>query len=175
MGLSFRGEFNQKVDSKGRMSIPADFRVVLTDGDPRCPETPLPRMVVLHGKHLNNCLHAYTIEAMEEIEAGIKALPRGSEARKRASRMILGKSWDTEVDKDGRIVLPQRLRQQIGLTGEATMAAMGDYFEIWNAETYAETEAAEAVAMDAEFDGDFDPLTLIYPPEKPSKNPPESE
>jgi MraZ protein len=175
VGLSFRGEFNQKVDGKGRMSIPADFRVVLTDGDPRCPETPLPRMVVLHGKHLKNCLHAYTIEAMEEIEAGIKALPRGSEARKRASRMILGKSWDTEVDKDGRIVLPQRLRQQIGLTGEATMAAMGDYFEIWNAETYAETEAAEAVAMDAEFDGDFDPLTLIYPPEKPSKNPPESE
>jgi MraZ protein len=175
VGLSFRGEFNQKVDGKGRMSIPADFRVVLTDGDPSCPETPLPRMVVLHGKHLKNCLHAYTIEAMEEIEAGIKALPRGSEARKRASRMILGKSWDTEVDKDGRIVLPQRLRQQIGLTGEATMAAMGDYFEIWNAETYAETEAAEAVAMDAEFDGDFDPLTLIYPPEKPSKNPPESE
>ncbi|PVA07003.1 division/cell wall cluster transcriptional repressor MraZ [Thalassorhabdomicrobium marinisediminis] len=164
MGLSFRGEFNQKVDGKGRMSIPADFRAVLADGDPRCPENPLPRMVVLHGPHLKNCLHAYTIEAMEEIEEGIKRLPRGSDARKRASRMILGKSWDTEVDKDGRIVLPQRLRQQIGLTGEATMAAMGDYFEIWNAETYAEVEAAEAAALLEEFDGDFDPLSLIDPP-----------
>jgi len=163
VGLSFRGEFNQKVDGKGRMSIPADFRAVLGGGDPRCPENPLPRMVVLHGPHLKNCLHAYTIEAMEEIEAGIKALPRGSDARKRASRMILGKSWDTEVDKDGRIVLPQRLRQQIGLTGEATMAAMGDYFEIWNSETYAEVEAAEVAAMEEEFDGDFDPLSLIYP------------
>lgn len=146
------------------MSIPADFRAVLSDGDPRCPETPLPRMVVLHGPHLKNCLHVYTIEAMEEIEAGIKALPRGSDARKRASRMILGKSWDTEVDKDGRIVLPQRLRQQIGLTAEATMAAMGDYFEIWNAETYAEVEAAEAAAILEGFDGDFDPLSLIDPP-----------
>jgi len=145
VGLSFRGEFNQKVDGKGRMSIPADFRAVLADGDPRCPENPLPRMVVLHGPHLKNCLHAYTIEAMEEIEEGIKALPRGSEARKRASRM-------------------QRLRQQIGLTGEATMAAMGDFFEIWSAETYAEVEAAEAAAMEEEFDGDFDPLSLIDPP-----------
>ena len=78
--------------------------------------------------------------------------------------MILGKSWDTEVDKDGRIVLPQRLRQQIGLTGEATMAAMGDFFEIWSAETYAEAEAAEVAAMEEEFDGDFDPLSLIDPP-----------
>lgn len=163
MGLSFRGEFNQKVDSKGRMSIPADFRSVLADGDPRCPENPLPRLVVLHGPHLQNCLHAYTIEAMEEIEDGIKSLPRGSEARKRASRMILGKSWDTEVDKDGRIVLPQRLRQQIGLEGEATMAAMGDYFEIWNADTFAEVEAAEAAALLIEEGSDFDPLSLIYP------------
>ncbi len=166
MGLSFRGEFNQKVDGKGRMSIPADFRLVLADGDPRHPENPLPRMVVLHGPHLKNCLHVYTIAAMEKIEADIRAMPPGSERRKRASRMILGKSWDTEVDKDGRIVLPQRLRQQIGLTGEATMAAMGDYFEIWNSEAYAEVEAAEMAALEEEFDGSFDPLSLVYQPDK---------
>ncbi len=163
MGLSFRGEFNQKVDGKGRMSIPADFRSVLADGDPRCPENPLPRMVVLHGPHLKNFLQAYTIEAMQEIEEGIQRLPRGSADRKRASRMILSKSWETEVDKDGRIVLPQRLRQQIGMQGEAVMSAMGDHFEIWNAETYAAVEAAELAEMD-DFDGDFDPLSLISPP-----------
>ncbi|WP_338548527.1 division/cell wall cluster transcriptional repressor MraZ [Roseovarius phycicola] len=164
MTLSFRGEFNQKVDGKGRMSIPADFRAVLADGDPRCPENPLPRMVVLHGPHLKNCLQAYTIEAMAEIEADIRAMPRGSEARKRASKMILGKSWDTEIDKDGRIVLPQRLRQQIGLDGEATMVAMGEYFEIWNADTYEGTEGAEMEAWLSEQSDDFDPLTLVYPP-----------
>ncbi len=163
MGLSFRGEFDQKVDGKGRMSIPSDFRAVLADGDPRCPENPNPRLVVLHGPHLKDCLHVYTIEAMEEIEEGIKRLPRGSAERKRAARFILGKSWETEVDKDGRIVLPQRLRQQIGLDGLATMAAMGDYFEVWNETTYKEVEAAEAAEMD-EFDGDFDPLSLIDPP-----------
>jgi MraZ protein len=150
------------------MSIPADFRVVLTDGDPRCPENPLPRMVVLHGPYQKNSLHAYTIEAMEEIEAGINAMPRGSAERKRAARQILGKSWDTEVDKDGRIVLPQRLRQQIGLTGEAVMAAMGDYFEIWSAETYAEMEAEEAAELNDEFGEDFDPLSLVFPRTPPT-------
>ncbi len=166
MVLSFRGEFNQKVDGKGRMSIPADFRVVLADGDPRCPEGLLPRMVVLHGPHLRNCLHVYTIDAMAEIEAGIRRLPRGSTERKRASRMILGKSWDTDVDKDGRIVLPQRLRQQIGLEGEAVMVAMGDYFEIWNARTYEVVEAAETEEWLEEQPDDFDPLTLISLPEE---------
>ncbi len=164
MVSSFLGEFSQKVDGKGRMSIPADFRAVLAEGDPRCPENPLPRMVVLHGPHLKNCLHVYTIEAMAEIEAGIKRLPRGSEARKRAARLILSKAWKTEIDKDGRIVLPQRLRQQIGLDGEARMVAMGDYFEIWNADTYDAQEAVETEAWLEELPEDFDPLTLIEPP-----------
>src|SRR6056297_1998961 len=105
-----------------------------------------------------------SIEAMAEIEEGIRKLPRGSAERKRASRMILGKSWDTEVDKDGRIVLPQRLRQQIGLEGEAVMVAMGDYFEIWNADTYERIEAAETEAWLDDLPEDFDPLSLIDPP-----------
>jgi len=161
---SFLGEFNQKVDGKGRMSIPADFRAVLAEGDPRCPENPLPRMVVLHGPHLKNCLHAYTVEAMAEIEAGIKALPRSSVERKRASRLILAKAWSTEIDKDGRIVLPQRLRLQIGLGGEAAMVAMGDYFEIWNADTYEAADSAELAGWLEDMPQDFDPLSLIEPP-----------
>lgn len=161
MTLGFTGEHTQKVDSKGRMSIPADFRRVLESGDPRCPENPLPRMVVLYGPHLKNCLHAYTIEAMAEIEADIKALPRGSQERKVASRMILGKSWETEVDRDGRIVLPKDRREQIGLGAESVMVAMGDYFEIWNSATYEDTEMAEAEEFLAEQDDDFDPLSLL--------------
>lgn len=165
MALSFRGEFHQRVDGKGRMSIPADFRRVLEDGDPRHPENPLPRMVVLYGPHLKGCLHAYTIDAMAEIEHGIKKLQRGSKERQTAARMILGKSWETEVDKDGRIVLPKARREQIDLTGEAVMIAMGDYFEIWNAETYAAQEAAETEAWLDDQDEDFDPLTLLDPAE----------
>jgi len=160
VGLSFRGEFSQKVDSKGRMSIPADFRRVLEAGDPAHPENPNPRMVVLYGQHLKNKLQAYTIEDMAEIEADIKNMPRGRE-RQMASRMILGKSWETEVDRDGRIVLPKERRTQIGLEGEAVMVAMGDHFEIWNAATYDDVENAEIDAFLDEMPDDFDPLTLL--------------
>ncbi len=162
MGLSFRGEFNQKVDGKGRMSIPADFRRVLESGDPEYPEKRAnPRMVVLYGPHLKNCLHAYTIDDMSEIERLIRALPRGSARRKQASRLILGKSWETEVDRDGRVVLPRDRRAQIALDGEATMVAMGDYFEIWNAATYRELEAAETDEFLGDMPEDFDPLSLL--------------
>ncbi len=162
MGLSFRGEFDQKVDGKGRMSIPADFRRVLEAGDPDYPEkNPLARLVVLYGPHLKNCLHAYTIEDMADIEAAIRALPRGSERRKRASKMILGKSWETEVDRDGRIVLPKARREQIGLEGSATMAAMGDHFEIWNTATYQAEEGAEIEDYLANMPEGFDPLSLL--------------
>ncbi|WP_412563521.1 division/cell wall cluster transcriptional repressor MraZ [Thalassobius sp. MITS945101] len=161
MGLSFRGEFNQKVDGKGRMSIPADFRRVLESGDPAHPDNPSPRMVVLYGPHLKNKLQAYTIEAMAEIEADIKAMPRGSKKRQMASRMILGKSWETEIDRDGRIVLPKERRAQIELDGEAVMVAMGDHFEIWNAATYDDVENAEIEAFLEDMPDDFDPLTLL--------------
>ena len=166
MGLSFRGEFDQKVDGKGRMSIPADFRRVLESGDPDFPEkTANPRMVVLYGPHLKNCLQAYTIDDMAEIEAGIRSLPRGSDARKQASRMILGKSWETEVDRDGRIVLPKARREQIDLDGLSTMVAMGDHFEIWNAETYESEEGAEFKAYLEKMPENFDPMSLLENPD----------
>lgn len=163
MGLSFRGEFTQRVDGKGRMSIPSDFRHVLQDGDPNYPANPA-RIVILYGPHLKNCLHAYTIEAMEEIERDIKALPRGSDERKWASRLILGKSLETEVDRDGRIVLPKERREQIGLEGEALMIAMGDYFEIWNKTTYESEDEAEMLDYLEKQESNFDPLTLLDGP-----------
>ncbi|MFY0682589.1 MAG: division/cell wall cluster transcriptional repressor MraZ [Thalassovita sp.] len=161
MGLSFRGEFSQKVDSKGRMSIPAAFRRVLESGDPDFPQSANPKLVILYGAHLEGCLHAYTIEAMAEIEAGIMALKRGSRERQMASRMILGKSAELEVDRDGRIVLPKERRAQIGLEGEATMVAMGDYFEIWNADKFAAQEAAEIEDFLEDQEDGFDPLSLL--------------
>ena len=164
MGPGFRGEFNQKVDGKGRMSIPADFRHVLEAGDPKCPEHPTPRLVMLYGPHLKHCLHVYTIEAMAEIEAGIQRLPRGSLERRRASALILSKSWETEVDRDGRIVLPKDRRAQIDMPtggGDLKLVAMGDYFEMWKAETYEREVGADlAEFLDAQ-DSDFDPLTLL--------------
>lgn len=146
------------------MSIPADFRRVLEAGDPKCPENPHPRLVLLYGPHLGTCLQVYSIAAMAEIEVAIQKLPRGTEPRRRASQLILGKSWETEIDRDGRIVLPKDRRAQIGLAeggGDLKLVAMGDYFELWNLETYARVVEPEMEAFLGEQDSDFDPLTLL--------------
>ena len=61
MVLSFTGTYTLKVDAKGRMSIPADFRRVLEGGDPDWTAGLFPRMYLLYGDHLVNKLHAYTV------------------------------------------------------------------------------------------------------------------
>ncbi len=118
-------------------------------------------MVVLYGPHLKNCLHVYTIEGMARIEKGIKLMKKGSPERKRASRFVLNKSWETDTDRDGRIVVTKDRRAQIALQGEAIMAGMGDYFELWNAATFRELEGAEIEAYLEEMPDDYDPLSEI--------------
>lgn len=161
MSRRFRGEFHQKVDGKGRMSIPADFRRVLEVGDPDWTDGLNPKLVILYGDHLKDSLHAYTIEAFTEIEDGILSLPRGSENRRFLSRTVLGQSLTTEVDRDGRVVLPIRHRNKIGLVSEAFFLAAGDHFEIWNPETFEAEEEAATRAWLAEKPADFDPLILL--------------
>lgn len=144
------------------MSIPSKLRSTLVEGDPQCPEQNAnPRIVILYGPHLKESLQAYTIDAMSEIEAQIAKLPRGSVKRKRAARMILAKSWETEVDRDGRIVLSKELREKIGLGSEAVMVSMGEYFEIWDAEHYRATEAVDDEAFLEEQGDGFDPMSYL--------------
>lgn len=149
------------------MSIPADFRRVLDECDPSRPAGKTTRMYVLYGAYLNGCLHAYTPEAMDDMVRLIAKLPRGSAKRKNASRFILGKSQEIEIDKDGRIVLPKERREQLGLGdtgGMLTMVGMGEYFEIWSKDKYDALEAS----MDEDFmngveddDTGFDPMALL--------------
>lgn len=161
---SFLGEFSQKIDGKGRMSIPSDFRGVLDDGDIDRPADKTTRMFLLYGPHLKNHMQAYTPDAMLEIIADIKRLPRGSQARKRASKLIMGKSLQIEIDKDGRIVLPKERREQIGINekgGMITMIGLGDYFEIWNKDVYDEIEGVDEEAYLEEQGEDFDVMSLL--------------
>ena len=106
MDLSFTGEHTQKVDGKGRMSIPADFRRVLESGDPEWTPDRTPRMYLLYGEHLKNQLHGYTVAEFAKVVDQINALPRGSERKQILSRLIIGQSIRLDVDKDGRTVMP---------------------------------------------------------------------
>ena len=157
----FRGEFHQKVDNKGRVSIPAQFRRVLESGDPTWTTDKTPEFVIVYGDHRRNYLECYTIDAINEVDDQIAALPRGSMERRMLERLFNGQSQQTNVDETGCLVLPAKLRNKIGLDGEAFFIATGDTFQLWKPETYEAEELAKTEAWLEDFPEDFDPLTLL--------------
>ncbi|MEM1352685.1 MAG: division/cell wall cluster transcriptional repressor MraZ [Pseudomonadota bacterium] len=161
MGRRFRGESHHKVDAKGRVSIPASFRRVIEAADPNWTSGAAPELVIVYGDHRRSFLECYTIEAIEEVDARIDRLPRGSMERKMLQRLFHGQSFPTSVDETGRLVLPAKLRQKIGLAGEAFFIAAGDTFQIWQPETYDSIEAAKTEAWLDDQPDDFDPMIYL--------------
>lgn len=158
---SFRGEFTPKVDGKGRVSIPADFRRGLEEGDPRWSEGKAPEFVIVYGDHRRAYLECYTMRAAGEVDEQIAALKRGSMERRMLERLFNGQSLKTSVDDTGRIVLPQKLREKINIENEAYFIATGDTFQIWKPETYEEVEVRRTEEWLDQYPDDFDPLTLL--------------
>ncbi|MSU89800.1 division/cell wall cluster transcriptional repressor MraZ [Rhodobacteraceae bacterium 2CG4] len=136
MARRFRGESVHKVDSKGRVSIPAPFRRVLEDGDPDWVSGAQPNLVLVYGLRGRPCLEGYSLKGIEEVDDMISALPRYSPEREALERMINTQSIYAQVDENGRMVLPAKLRERIGVKAEATFAGMGDKFQIWEPSAY---------------------------------------
>ena len=165
VGRIFRGESLHKVDGKGRVSIPALYRRVIEASDPNWTDGLSPELIIVYGDHRRNFLECYTVEAMQEVDDKIAALPRGAQARKHLQRLFHGQSHPTSIDETGRLVLPAKLRRKIDLGGEALFCAAGDTFQIWKPETYEAEELARTEAWLDAFPEDFDPLILLDNPE----------
>lgn len=163
MARRFRGESTQKVDSKGRVSIPASFRRVLAAGDPDWTDGHPANLVIVYGDQRRNYLECYTIEAIEEVDDKIAALPRGSVERRYLEKMFNGMSLETSVDNTGRLVLPKKLRDKIGLTNdsEAYFIGSGDTFQVWKMETFEADRTAGEEALFEDLPDGSDPLVLL--------------
>lgn len=164
----FTGEYLQKVDAKGRMSIPADFREVLEAGDPAALAAgKAPGVYVQYGKYLNGRLLAWTVEAFSQIAEAITSIrpttDDDKEAQLRARREVLGQTTRLDIDKDGRVILPLRQRENLGFAeGEVVFMGLGDSFEIWPAATY-QTQVVQPMAAEARDRGpNYDPMTAIW-------------
>lgn len=136
MARRFRGSGIYKVDAKGRVSIPAPFRRVIEASDPDWREGLRPNIVVVHGPETRPWLEVFPMEAVYEIDQQISMMQRASKERMSNEDLMYGQVVALQVDEDGRIVLPQKLREQIGLKDEAYFISAGDYFTIWNPETH---------------------------------------
>ena len=145
----FRGEGVQKVDTKGRVSIPANYRIVLRDSDPEWSEGKLPEFIIVYGDERRDFLECFTIDAANEMDERIARLPRGSTKRRALERLFNGQSLLATVDDTGRIVLPAKLRKKIGIETEAYFIAMGDTFQIWKPDGFDQAESDVDALLDS--------------------------
>lgn len=140
MSEAFRGEFTQRVDGKARVSIPAAFRRVLDAGD---PDSTRKRIVMVYGDTRRKYTECYTIAGAAALEEKIKKLPLGSQNRRMLERNMITLSVTLEIDDDGRIVLPPKVREKVGIAPEdvakgveAVFAGALDTFQLWKSDVY---------------------------------------
>ncbi len=124
----FLGSYINKIDAKGRLATPAKFRRVLDlekGGTIYCiPSTE------------EKCLECGGSEYIESLMASIAALDPFSKERRSLERTVTARITEVSLDKEGRVVLPQRLRDHAGLDGEALFAGLGSSFQIWNPQAF---------------------------------------
>jgi MraZ protein len=160
MAEAFRGEFYQKVDVKARVSIPAAFRAILSADDPQKSDKVGARLYMVYGGKARNFVECYSKQGADRLAADIEAMDMGSPERVRAERDLISRSVMVEIDSDGRIVLPPRVREKMGFVGdlpgdaEAAFAGFTNRFRLFRKEVYE----AELAADDED---DTDPLTLV--------------
>lgn len=120
----FVSTFTNKVDAKGRVSVPASFRDVLTrggyEGGVYCyPSLDTP------------ALDAGGEALARKIDALLDGLDDYSDERDELSVALYGDVQILKIDGDGRIVLPATLREHAGITGQVTFVGMGQKFQLW--------------------------------------------
>ncbi|WP_425052320.1 division/cell wall cluster transcriptional repressor MraZ [Psychromarinibacter sp. S121] len=161
MARRFRGEYTQKVDGKGRVSIPSRYRRVIESGDPDWVDGKAPEFIIVYGDETRNYLECYTVTAMDELEEQIEDMDLGTDERDVMETIYSGHSLETTVDETGRIVLPKKLRDKIGLDDEAYFIAKGNNFQIWKPQTYEETKKSRTEAWLKDQPENFDPRVLL--------------
>lgn len=118
----FMGEYNHSIDAKGRIIVPAKFRESLGD-----------EFVVTQG--LDGCLFVYPDEEWEKFVKELRGLPGSKEARQLQRYFMAGAAL-VEVDKQGRILLPLKLREQAKLEKDIVFVGVLSKIEIWSKERW---------------------------------------
>ena len=120
----FTGEYRHTVDDKGRIAVPAKFRVQLGAG-------------AVVSRWLDACLAIHTLQGWDELAAKVAALPITDQNARRFQRLIFAGAAEVELDRQGRILLPAYLREHIELRNEAVVVGSRDHAEIWVPSTWA--------------------------------------
>lgn len=115
----FIGEYRHTIDEKGRLAIPAKFRQLLKDG-----------AVVTKG--LDSCLFLYTKEEWKKLADRLSALPISKSNSRAFARLMLAGAMDVEVDKQGRAMIPEYLREFARMKRKVVVAGLYSRLELWD-------------------------------------------
>jgi MraZ protein len=122
----FRGINAINIDAKGRIAMPTRYRERL--------ELDSKSTVIVTIDTEERCLLMYPMPEWEEIERKIASLPSFQPAARRIQRLLIGHATDVEMDGQGRLLLPQLLRDYAGLDKRAVLVGQGKKFELWDGE-----------------------------------------
>lgn len=134
-GTVFQGASALTLDGKGRLTVPARHRDVLTA---------IAGGQLTITRHLAPCLLIFPRPAWESFRDKLMQLPMGADPQR---RIFLGNAVDVEIDGASRVLVSPELRASVGLTRDVMLLGMGSRFELWDAERYhahvAEVTASE--------------------------------
>jgi MraZ protein len=113
------GEYEYRVDNKGRLPLPPKFRHEFGDG-----------LVLARG--FGEYINVYRKADFEKIAAQYSSSPLAKAKMRKLSRYIFSNAFDVELDNQGRIALPQRLKTFAGITDTAVIVGDNDHLELWS-------------------------------------------
>jgi len=112
------GQHRYELDAKGRMALPGKFRQSFDDG-----------AYLTLGE--DGCLYAFPREEWDRRRGELRAGGRAGQSARARARMFFGNAERVELDGQGRMVIPQKLRSQVGLSREVVVIGVADWLEIW--------------------------------------------
>ena len=121
----FMGEYNHTIDAKGRLIIPAKFRELLGT-----------EFVLTRG--LDGCLFIYPVDEWKAFEQKLRALPLTNKNARTFSRFFVAGAAMCELDRQGRVLVPQTLREFAGLEKDVVLTGNLDRIEVWSKEKWSE-------------------------------------
>jgi MraZ protein len=136
----FMGTHQSKLDSKGRVSIPAPFRTVLRDG-----ATEGAVSFVLRPSHVLPCLEGWPVATFDSLADPLQRMALFSADHEDLSAALYADAYPVESDREGRIVLPDWLARHASLSDAVVFMGQGASFRIWEPRA-AEQRRAEARA-----------------------------
>ncbi|MGH2809070.1 MAG: division/cell wall cluster transcriptional repressor MraZ [Actinomycetota bacterium] len=122
--LSFMGRFRHTIDAKGRLIVPSRMRDEIA-GD----------KVVLSW-WFEDCIAIWSETGWNEIETRLRSIGQSGRGARQIVRKVAGSAHAEEVDKQGRVNIPQTLRDEAGITREAVIVGSLTHGEIWDPVRY---------------------------------------